>query len=104
MSGWANEMDENWLQIRSYDGQGFQPLVVFAGWQMAILNYIDDIHPERIDKMERHTETDEVFVLIRGRGVLLIGGNTSQVGGFIRRQWKMAKSTMSGAIPGIRSC
>ena len=104
MSGWANEMDENWLQIRSYDGQGFQPLVVFAGWQMAILNYIDDIHPERIDKMERHTETDEVFVLIRGRGVLLIGGNTSQVGGCIRRQWKMAKSTMSGAIPGIRSC
>ena len=25
--------------------------------------------------MERHTETDEVFVLLRGRGTLILGGN-----------------------------
>jgi ureidoglycolate hydrolase len=29
--------------------------------------------------MERHTETDEVFVLLHGRGVLIIGGNDDQV-------------------------
>jgi hypothetical protein len=74
-------MDENWLQIRSYDGAGFQPLVVFNGWRVAILNYLGAIHPERNKRMERHTETDEIFVLLRGQGILLIGGNGSKVEG-----------------------
>jgi len=79
MSGWGNSMDEAWLQIHSYEGEGFQPLVAFNGWRVAILNYLDDIHPERNNTMERHTETDEVFVLTKGKGVLIIGGNGSQV-------------------------
>jgi hypothetical protein len=29
--------------------------------------------------MERHTETDEVFVLLRGQGVLILGGRGAQV-------------------------
>ena len=69
-------MDENWLQIRSYEGEGFQPLIFFESWRVAVLNYLDDIHPERNDRMERHTETDEVFVLLKGQGILLIGGNS----------------------------
>jgi ureidoglycolate hydrolase len=72
-------MDENWLQIRSFEGKGFQPLVMFNGWRVAVLNYVDDIHPERNNMMERHTETDEVFVLMKGRGILFLGGNASEV-------------------------
>ncbi len=72
-------MDENWLQIREYNGQGFQSLVTFNGWRVAILNYLDDIHPEHNDSMERHSKTDEVFVLLKGKGVLLIGGNGAAV-------------------------
>lgn len=80
-SGWENNMDENWLQIRSYEGVGFQPLIFFDSWRVAILNYLDGIHPERNDTMERHTETDEVFVLLHGRGLLILGGNGVQVDG-----------------------
>ncbi|MEW5829506.1 MAG: hypothetical protein AB1846_11490, partial [Chloroflexota bacterium] len=74
-------MNEDWLQIHSYEGEGFQPLVFFNGWRVAVLNYLDDIRPERNDRMERHTQTDEVFVLVKGRGVLVIGGNGPQVEG-----------------------
>jgi len=72
-------MDENLLQIRDYDGIGFKPLVTFGNWRVAILRYSDDIHPSNNRTMERHTETDEVFVLTKGRGALIIGGNGLQV-------------------------
>jgi len=74
-------MDERWLQIRSYHGPGFQPLVDFKDWRVAVLNYLDAIHPERNNRMERHTGTDEVFVLLKGQGILIIGGDSSNVEG-----------------------
>ena len=74
-------MDDTLLEIRSYAGNGYKPLVNFGEWRVAILRYLDDIQPDRIDSMERHTETDEVFVLLHGRGVLIVGGNGAQVDG-----------------------
>jgi ureidoglycolate hydrolase len=68
-------MDESLLEIREYTGEGYQPLVDYAGWRVAVLRYIDELEPDRIDKLERHTQTDEVFVLLHGQGVLLMGGN-----------------------------
>lgn len=68
-------MDESLLQVRGYDGQGFQPLCSFNTWQVAALNYLDGIHPENNKQMERHTQTDEVFILVKGRGILVIGGS-----------------------------
>jgi hypothetical protein len=72
-------MDESLLEICEYKGNGYQPLIDFGDWRVAILRYLDDIQPDRIDSMERHTETDEVFVLLNGRGVLLMGGNGKDV-------------------------
>jgi len=72
-------MDERLLQIRDYQGNGFQPLIYFGGWRVAILRSREDTRADGIAMMERHTETDEVFVLTRGKGVLLIGGNGAQV-------------------------
>jgi hypothetical protein len=68
-------MDERLLQIRDDQGEGFQPLIYFGGWRVAMLRSRDDTRAVGITSMERHTETDEVFVLTQGRGVLLIGGN-----------------------------
>ena len=72
-------MDRTLLEIHDYEGQGYQPLVDFAGWRVAILRYLDGLHPDRINSMERHTETDEVFVLTKGKATLLMGGNGPQV-------------------------
>lgn len=72
-------MDEILLEIQNYDGEGYKPLIDYGEWRVAILRYLDALQPDRIDSMERHTETDEVFVLLHGRGVLIIGGNDDQV-------------------------
>lgn len=77
MSGWENKMDDKLLQVREYTDEGYRPLVQFNDWRVAILNYIDEIHPDKNQTMERHTLTDEVFVLLHGQASLIIGGNES---------------------------
>jgi hypothetical protein len=74
-------MDESLLEIRDYDGEGFKPLIFFGSWRVAILRYMDKLQADRIDSMERHMETDEVFVLLCGRGTLILGGNGSKCKG-----------------------
>ena len=66
-------MNEELIEIREYVGPGYQPVVDFETWRVAILNYLDEIHPAKINSMERHNETDEVFVLIKGTGILFLG-------------------------------
>jgi ureidoglycolate hydrolase len=73
-------MDEKMLEVREFTGPGYQPVINFSIWRVAILNYIDEIHPECIEKMERHNQTDEVFVLIKGQGILFLGEGAKRVG------------------------
>ncbi|HUH96601.1 MAG TPA: hypothetical protein VLZ89_04530 [Anaerolineales bacterium] len=74
-------MDESLLEIRDYGGAGFRPLVFFGSWRVAILRYLDELQPDHIASMERHLETDEVFVLLCGRGTLILGGNGMRCAG-----------------------
>ena len=66
-------MEEKLLEIREYTGPGYQSVIDFGVWRVAILNYLDEIHPKRIDFMERLDETDEVFILLQGQAVLFLG-------------------------------
>lgn len=66
-------IDEKLLEIRSYDGTGYQPLIDYDKWRVAILRYSDELLPKRIFAMQRHVETDEVFVLLEGRCILFLG-------------------------------
>ncbi len=72
-------MEEELLEIREFTGPGYRPVIDFEIWRVAILNYIDDIHPERIEAMERHNETDEVFVMLKGQGILFLGQGNERV-------------------------
>lgn len=55
-----------------WDGEGYLPLVFFGDWQVAALNWEPLFDASAVGEIERHNETDEVFVLWRGRGMLLI--------------------------------
>ena len=66
-------MNENILQITEYTGDGYKPLVDFGTWRVAFLRFIDELIPENIHRLERHVETDEVFVLLSGQAVLFLG-------------------------------
>ncbi len=74
-------MNEAWLQVHEYEGAGYQPLIDYGTWRVAILRYLDELQPDLIRSMERHTQTDEVFILLQGRGLLIMGGNGMQVEG-----------------------
>ena len=74
-------MEEQLLEIREYLGEGYQPLIDFGSWRVAILRWEPGLRAEEIELMERHTQTDEVFVLLNGWATLLIGGNQIEVHG-----------------------
>lgn len=60
-------------EVSEFRGEGYKPLVDFEAWRVAILNYIDELESDRIDALQRHDETDEVFVLLSGRCILFFG-------------------------------
>ncbi|HYH01688.1 MAG TPA: hypothetical protein VEC37_01160 [Bacillota bacterium] len=69
------------LEIKEYDGSGYQPLITFQTWRVAVLKYCDELLPERIAKMQRHEKTDEVFILLQGKCLLYIGTGDTYVNG-----------------------
>lgn len=66
-------MNETLLEIREHALPGYAPLIDYGSWRVAILNFEKGLLPENLDTMQRHDETDEVFVLLKGRCILFIG-------------------------------
>ena len=48
-----NLADGKLLEIHDFTGEGFQPLVNFGSWRVVVLNYMEDLHPAKIDTLER---------------------------------------------------
>jgi len=76
-------ISERLLEIREYGGEGYQPLIDFNAWRVAILRYHPELLPHNINAMQRHDETDEVFVLLAGRCVLFLGEGADQITGIV---------------------
>lgn len=72
-------VSEKLLEVREHDKEGYLPLVDFESWRVAVLNYSNDLLPENISSMQRHNETDEVFVLLCGQCILFIGDGDKKV-------------------------
>jgi hypothetical protein len=66
-------ISEKLLEVRDHNAEGYKPVIDFDTWRVAILNYSSDLLPQNITTMQRHNETDEVFVLLRGRCILFLG-------------------------------
>jgi hypothetical protein len=67
------------LEIQEWLGEGYHPCIDYGTWRVAILRYIDELEPENITVMERHNETDEVFVLLNGGCILFIGEGDTEI-------------------------
>jgi hypothetical protein len=68
------------LEIGGYTDVGYKPVVDYGAWRVAVLNYIDELEPQNLTNMQRHDETDEVFVLLTGRCILFLGEGRDEVG------------------------
>jgi ureidoglycolate hydrolase len=72
-------IDETLLKVDTFEGIGYQPIVDYESWRVAILRYHEELLPENITHMQRHDETDEVFVLLEGHCILLIGEGDEEI-------------------------
>ena len=67
------KLPETLIEVRAHDGLDYVPLVDYQSWRVALMNYTPDLTPDKICRMQKHVETDEVFVLMKGRCILFIG-------------------------------
>lgn len=67
-------MEKEWIEVVHYDKEGYQPLIDYESWRVAILNYCDELLIDQIEKMQKHNDTDEVFILLEGECTLFTGG------------------------------
>ncbi len=67
------------LEVREHNGLDYKPLVDYQTWRVALMNYTPELTPEKIKRMQKHTDTDEVFVLMNGRCILFIGEGKNTV-------------------------
>ena len=72
-------VEERYLEVKQYLGEGYRPCVDYGRWRVAILRHILELDISNIHFMERHLETDEVFVLLDGRCILLIGEGEEEI-------------------------
>ena len=72
---------EKLLEVREYNKEGYSPVVDYCAWRVAVLNYSDQLLPQNLKAVQRHNETDEVFILLRGRCILFIGDGDQEVTG-----------------------
>ncbi len=60
--------------ISESDLAGFSILTEYDGWRVGVVNFTEKISIEKSpSKIERHLETDEVFIPVKGKAVLYIG-------------------------------
>ena len=69
------------LEVFTHEAAGYQPLVYSRDWMVALLNYEDIMALENAVDIERHVQTDEVFILLHGQAAfyLVAGGGPLQV-------------------------
>jgi len=67
------------IEIYDYTGIDYETAMRFGSWRVAYLNYGKEFVEETFEKVERHNESDEVFVLLSGKATLIIGEELNKV-------------------------
>lgn len=67
------------LLVLDYDGKGYFSHFNYGEWRIAYLNHAPMFTKEGITYLERHNETDEVFILLEGEASLYMGENAEEV-------------------------
>lgn len=62
------------IKTIEYTKNGYKPLIDFESWRVAILNSLKKMEFNDLKYLERHMETDEVFVLLQGKASLIHAG------------------------------
>ena len=72
-------MKTDLIEIKEYKEEGYKPVIDYGDWRVAVLNYCAELLPENIKKMQRHNQTDEVFVLLSGNCQLFLAEGDKKI-------------------------
>ena len=59
------------IELYRYNDTGYNPFLITEKWQIAQLNYSQEINITCINKIDKHFKTEEAFVLLKGTAVLI---------------------------------
>ena len=66
------------IEIREYSEPGYAPVIDFGAWRVAVLNDIDELELHNLKTMQKHLQSDEVFVLLKGSCTLFTAGDGAE--------------------------
>ncbi|MBE7041707.1 MAG: hypothetical protein E7400_07060 [Ruminococcaceae bacterium] len=72
-------MEAQDIVITEFNEGGYAPVDRFGTWRVAIINGCESLKEENRHEVERHLETDEVFVPITGKSALFVGKERKRV-------------------------
>ena len=61
----------NLIEEYRHSKEGYNPYLIGPKWQVAQLNYMPELAPDAIKKVDIHHQTDETFLLMAGQAVLI---------------------------------
>lgn len=67
-----SNVPENLVEIGVSFEQTYRPVLDFHGWKVAMLRHFDVVAPEKFYRVERHWNTNEVFILTAGKADLIL--------------------------------
>lgn len=60
------------VDVGSSFEQTYKPVLDFQGWKVAMLRHFEVVAPEAFHRVERHWNTNEVFILTAGQADLIL--------------------------------
>ena len=68
------------IEIKEYTKPEYSPVIDYESWRVAVLNDIDELEVQNLKTMQKHTLSDEVFVLLKGSCTLFSAGSGETIG------------------------
>ncbi len=65
------------IEIHSFEGIGYQPLIHCRDFRVAMLNYHPELEIANISNFQQHSLTDEAFILLKGSCTLFLAEDES---------------------------
>jgi ureidoglycolate hydrolase len=69
---------KEYVDTQYHEDEGFKILIQYQSWRTAMLNSCKENTLSALSYVEKHTATDEVFVLLKGQAYLIVGGDAEK--------------------------
>jgi ureidoglycolate hydrolase len=66
------KIPEGLLGVGQFFEEGYQPVLDFHGWRVAMLRYGEAVDAQHLHQVERHRNTNEVFIVTAGEADLIL--------------------------------